>query len=848
MSNSQDSQSSHVNQQQVHVVFVYHPNVDLHASQLPTAIVKRVAALYSLNRATILIGQVRYGHSQKVENDSNDDVQQHLASSSKSKVHPFITVDEYEKDLSEACACPSNVLQDRTNDVRFARTAPSWQHDLQMTIESNQGTDDANDELGSIVDGLVAAIEVCSKNLPSSLLTPFQLFSSQSTLTSPLARYLVHLLPSNKSIDLREEHNPHSNLDSSHDSWNWKRAATELGKAGSWPITAVMSGINSSTIIPAEAERVHQVITEQLPTSLPSNRDTPSVLGVSFKSHHLVKSMLLTGLSEAAVMAAKATSSANPHAMNKKKTRKLSTSEASQSIQAIQQSALNSSNSASRPTESDRQAMQKVLFLQQQQQMMLRNLKLLKDRQDREATTDPNHTSRIRLLEKYRDQLMTQHQLLRSYAANMSSSSALTDLSGALSALIAIDKEASEQGFHLGGPSNIQALMSRHRQHLQQQEQKAQNPYTALEMQPSVTSAADNALKRPGGQSFWIGAILWSIALPNKQRSQVATFVTAQCAPNTNKDNLMLPWPQKFVVSEVQSVSLASLQRHAATNGTPCILFQPQPLPQMQDKNERPPGAPNQQQTNESMYTMLARMIDSKKGCAFLKLQGPNAAPEAGIVVVPTTPPGGGTTKRLLGLIFRTSVPWHLFTPQPPAASSTNVAGASLPSSSIAPQFVAGPQVQMQQPILHQVQQPATQSSGIAPDAIFRGQQGVGPLNPQPAPWAPQQTPSENTSQQSEQSQQLLQRLLMQQNTSAPLANVMPQNIDIGALAQQFNLTSQANQQQAQPTSFMQQTLQQPWSSSYNGMNYNSNPVDTNQQMDSIDVSSLQRMLGLPPT
>lgn len=729
--------------QKVHLIFLYHPQIDITASTIPNAILKRLSTLYG-HPKNLLVGQIRYGQLHPSSSSSipvNVDLSTLLSPNSKLSITSFVPTDEFIRINTAQQTDEDSFLTDPWSDVRAIRRRP-WQDELD---ELMLGTESKQDAVLCIADGLVAAVEM---------------FARSSITTNPLARYLIHLIPDSSSkLDLRNDIHPHSNLDSTHDQWNWDRAATELGKIGVWPSTVILPDIGSSlAMLSVEAERLHRTISDNLPSALPSISDSPSILGASFRPVTFAKGMLLSGYSDAAGLAARAAANANVPITNRKRQRRQGVKGDQSGEQAFKKDEIpnNTAKSANdvsgnsisqtlpdpspRKSIPEAQSIQKILFLQQQQQMMMRNVKILQQ-QEEEKTSNKGSPTRNRLLNQFREQLDSQQDKLKSYQVKLSTGGSIPDLSNSLNALMAIDREATDQGIHLGGPSNMQALVARHRQQKQQQQQANESapanaqvpagPKTAIASDTTnqTTGASDSQqARRPGGQVFWAGAITWNMALPNKQRNHAATFVMAQCAPNTDQSTLLLPWPQKFMISEVRTVSLSTMQQYATSHATPCIIFNPKPLPgSIQGGNA--PDAPSANKTNEAMYMMLARMIDSKKGCAYMKLQdAPNAPAEAGIVIVPTAPAPGSTARRLLGLVFKEPVPWHMFLPQTaPGQGSAQPAGTTAngqggPAGNV---FVRPPATPQAPPALFQQQQASARP--IVPQTPQQTQQSGGP-------------------------------------------------------------------------------------------------------------------------
>lgn len=909
--------------QKVHLIFLYHPQVDITTSPIPNAILKRLSTLYG-HPKNLLIGQIRYGqlHPSSTSTPANVDLDTLLSPNSKLSATSFVSTDEFIR-INTAQQINSNdsFLIDTWSDVRAIRRRP-WQDELD---ELTLGSESKQDAVLCIADGLVAAGEM---------------FARFSITTNPLARYLVHLIPDSSSkLDLRNDIHPHSNLDSTHDQWNWDRAATELGKIGAWPSTVVLPDSGASiAMLSVEAERLHRTISDNLPPTLPSISDAPSILGASFRPVTFAKGMLLSGYSDAAGTAARAAANANIPITSRKRQRRQSVKggqlggQTNKNDEGAGGSILNvngaSANTISQPlpdttprkSVSEAQAIQKVLFLQQQQQMMMRNVKILQQ-QEEDKGSNKGSPTRNRLLNQFREQLDSQQDALRSYQIKLSSGGLIPDLNNSLNALMAIDREATNQGIHLGGPSNMQALVARHRQQLLAQQQKAQEqlagtaPSTAQpSVPPSTTTIGEvstqptdvsdgQQVRKPGGQVFWVGAITWNMALPNKQRNHAATFVMAQCAPNTDQSTLLLPWPQKFTISEVKTVSLSTMQQYATSHGTPCIIFNPKPLPNSVQGGPSP-DAPSANKTNETMYMMLARMIDSKKGCAYMKLQdAPNAPAEAGIVIVPTAPAPGSTARRLLGLVFKEPVPWHMFLPQTvpgaavavqPGTVAANVqstqAGnvfARPPSTPQAPPALFQQQQASARPVMPQTPQQSQQigvSTGGTPSQATPIPPAMGTLSALSAAQMTQQIPAWAASALANQQQQPKQNAIpaslaaLQQamqmnaggmlntgnanfggnneNKNVNLANIFGggdgnrMNIDFNALASQLNIPvnrtgmpnqQQTSQQQGNPAIFNQSI----WSDNNNANN--TNPMMNNTTINPNAFANINNAGIQPP-
>ena len=685
---------------------------------------------------------------------------------------------------------------------------------------------------------------------------------------------------------------PHSNLDSTHDRWSWIKAAQELGKMGVWPSTHVIplspNAIPSS--LTPECEKVHKCILDELPSMYPSISDTPSILGGLYKGTSNGHGLLLSGFSDASATAARATAGVSAQ-LNKKRGRKASMGskslkdkdrEEGQPASSTRDLGLGPSTADGQTSgmgriDLDKGTVNRILFLQQHQQKMMGNLAIAA-RLHQTKAPDQDSPARKRLLEHFRDQLIAQQAALKAQAAIVYSGGAVPNLNNSLTELMAIDKDASEKGLQLGGPGGLQqSMMQRQKQAMQQQmlqqQQSTANPpindaSTALAI-PAASSAMPSLLtaspqiqaqqKKPGGvQAFWSGAILWTIALPNNKRNQAMTIVSAHCAPNTAKDTLLLPWPQRLNISEVQAISMSSLQAYAAKNSTSCILFQPLNAAAL----PRPQGGAPPQQSNETMYVMLAKMIDSKKSCAYISLQKENHPSEAGIVIVPTPTQAGGNSRRLLGLVFRHAVPWHLFgstagqpptlqgqqMPQAPQQLSMPPAGQFGTSSNTAPQS----QVQASlsslplQQGLFQPQQHASQLSSSLTSAPSHQQLPVWAQPIAPTSFAPSHVNSNDSS-----------STPFAPPAAPPLPSASPADIlgssgiDFDTLSRRLNFPGQpqVNQQQPAPPSVTAGMFNS------NIWNTPTTASQTNQQQaidppssSSIDLEALQRLLGLNST
>lgn len=713
---------------------------------------------------------------------------------------------------------------------------------------------------------------------------------------------------------------PHSNFDSTHDRWSWMKAAQELGKMGAWPITHMLpSHINgTASSLSAECEKVHRCILDELPADYPSNTDSPNILGAQYKITGNAQGLLLSGLSDAAAIAAKAAISITTMA-SRKRSRKhtvdgrsindklhndngLKRDDNSQQGASVQSSTTNDIRSnIDAKGETFKMAVNKIIFLQNQQQKMMRNLALAAQKQQ-ERPMDNESPARQRLIEQLRDELIAQQTVLKSHASVLHSGGPVPNLNATLNSLISIDKNARDKGLQLGGPSEMQmAIVQRQKQlmHQQQQQQQQQNQQTqqqqSLDNQsqmpmltsgtqattqgsesiastmPSQATASAQSLqqkKSGAGQAFWNGAILWSVTTPNKERNQAAVFVSGHCAPKTSKDTLMLPWQQKLTISEIQTISIPAIQTFAAQNSTSCVLFQPLAAPQANKSGPNEGNAaPSPQQSNEAMYVMLARMIDTRKACAFIPLQGENCTPEAGLVIIPTPTQAGGNQRRLLGLVFKQNVPWHLFGGK---QSTSNGAQQSLQSQT---QTLAGavrpllPAQQQQPPQHQQISQPFSLQAalkagqfaspatnlptstilGNAQQNLFQPQQQInqanGVLNQQQLPLWVQNAASNQSAP--------LQTANTGNTPASSATDLMASGgIDFQALANQFRFSTQ-------PAAFQQHNAINPTNSSSfpaNSFQPNQGAWDTqlmqphqaaSGQSAPVDLEAIQRLLGL---
>jgi hypothetical protein len=752
-----------------------------------------------------------------------------------------------------------------------------------------------------------------------------KLFSRTTPLiTPPLARYLIHILPDNAPLDLNDASFPHSNLDSHHDDWSWLKAAQELGKMGVWPSTHIIPSSNNTVLssLTPESEKVHNSILDELPSTYPSITNAPSILGGAYKRTSSGQGLLLSGFHDAAAITARSLAGAAA-LLSRKRTRKSSMLAKSQKGPIKEEGVEGTIPSlASNDTvmkdgkpagvareEIDKNLVNKLMFLQQQQQMMMRNLAIAAHQQQSKAQ-DSDTPARHRLLDQFRDQLIAQQTTLKAHAATISSGGTVPNLSmsNSLTNLMNIDKDASEKGLHLGGPGGMQQTMElRQRQLMHQQQQAQQQQQGQQQVQKSVdasntsslpasieansamakttTTTATTAPQKKAGasQSFWNGSIMWTVALPNNSRNQAVCFVSAQCAPNTTQDTLMLPWPQKLTISAIQSISIPALQTYATKNSTSCILFQPSlPTQQMANGASLP-----SQQTNEAMYNMLAKMIDSKKSCAFLSLQGENCTPEAGILVVPT-PTQTGNLRRLLGLVFKQSIPWHLL-----GGTSKNTA-QSQPAAPLQqqqqPQQIQQQQqqqIQTQRLNLQMPQQLQAAASHFATNAGAPAQTQAAAMPSSVPTTTPQQALFQPQQQMSQINPLLASNLASNQqlpswaqpvaaaNTSfasppppAPPAIstssadlLASSGIDFSALASQLNIYGQQQQQQQPAPTFNANMFNNDiWNTtSSNANNIAGAPLQQQQQQQggaprttqpppSVDLEALQRLLGLGST
>jgi hypothetical protein len=153
---------------QVHLIFLYHPAADPRNSPLPDAIVRRLEGLYQTGgTCTIHIAHIRYGQlatdtTKSTKAEGEIDLQRFLSSTAHLALSPFVLSSVYWQ--QREASAQNSIHFDIVNSIREPREE-SFQDTLSNLLEQNETPESqskANNPLGCLADGLVAALEVSS--------------------------------------------------------------------------------------------------------------------------------------------------------------------------------------------------------------------------------------------------------------------------------------------------------------------------------------------------------------------------------------------------------------------------------------------------------------------------------------------------------------------------------------------------------------------------------------------------------------------------------------------------------------------------------------------------------------
>ncbi|PWN45995.1 hypothetical protein IE81DRAFT_338858 [Ceraceosorus guamensis] len=330
-----------------------------------------------------------------------------------------------------------------------------------------------------------------------------------------------------------------------------------------------------------------------------------------------------------------------------------------------------------------RSALTRLMFVQQQQATMIRNLTIT---QRAEAATASKE--RQMALERLRAKLVAAHEAITAQSKALGSGGGPPDVQKALAALVHISQEAESMGVHLGLSKQVLAVAAKVASGQSAPSANGSAPAAAPPQQPFQASATapaqavneanakfgqlgsdsairgvpppdflqatGNATAAPAQASssrptpYWSGPIVWSVNDPNNpgMKREIASFVSASANSRTAKENLNLPWPARLNLGSMTPLDMPALQAYVGTRQTPAVLFTPRP------PGQASPGEPDVPAHNVKAYEMLASTLRDRKCCALI----PHGAPGAGIVLVPM-PTVAAQMTRLLGLVFKEAAP-----------------------------------------------------------------------------------------------------------------------------------------------------------------------------------------------
>ncbi|CEH17735.1 hypothetical protein CBOM_04127 [Ceraceosorus bombacis] len=406
-----------------------------------------------------------------------------------------------------------------------------------------------------------------------------------------------------------------------------------------------------------------------------------------------------------------------------------------------------------------RSALTRLMFVQQQQAMMIRNLTIT---QRADAATSSKE--RQMALERLRAKLVAAHEAITAQSKALGSGGGPPDVQKALAALVHISQEAESMGVHLGlskqvlavaakvasgqnAPSaNGTALAAAPPQQLAQASVTApaqtRNEASAKFGQPGSDSAlrvapppgflqaTGNATAAPAQASssrptpYWSGPIVWSVNDPNNpgMKREIASFVSASANSRTAKENLNLPWPARLNLGSMTPLDMPALQAYVGTKQTPAVLFTPRP------PGQTSPGEPDVPAHNVKAYEMLASTLRDRKCCALI----PHGAPGAGIVLVPM-PTVAAQMTRLLGLVFKEAAPLQAL------ASAASTGGAKQVGTQVSGRPFADPSLEANRPPLMPMAGQSGHPSGQLPPVQQQPTQATGSR--------PSEAPPSNSSQ-----------------------------------------------------------------------------------------------------
>lgn len=394
-----------------------------------------------------------------------------------------------------------------------------------------------------------------------------------------LARHLLHI--TDTALDLDIHARPLANVRASYDDWGWEAASAAMYERDIHL---------SSVLAESEAEKGGEDLHRRI-VGPKENDDATNILGSSaLPTGYRV---LLSGLTEAKSSKKRSAGEDGDAAAKRLKGDGRLDSmpgrgqlPSGAQVGKVGQPLPGTGQAPAGLVKPDQTQINKVLFLQQQQAMMLRNLAIAA-KQSANAQSGEDASSappmQRQYLEQLKNQLIAQQNALRLQAQQLTSGKGPPpNFNLSLHSLVNIDKEAREMGVNLGGPSTLEqqrqqtapGQQARPPQQTssvapgtqvlnaqaagvaaqagdglaaaaQTQQQQVQQAQQAIIGQPPTAGPGATTARPPtapatgGGKPFWTGGISWSINDPNtKQKRDIATLVMASAAPNAHLQDL----------------------------------------------------------------------------------------------------------------------------------------------------------------------------------------------------------------------------------------------------------------------------------------------------------------------
>jgi len=301
----------------------------------------------------------------------------------------------------------------------------------------------------------------------------------------------------------------------------------------------------------------------------------------------------------------------------------------------------------------DAALLNKVVLLQQQQAVMLKNLSRWAVASQASGATG---TMQSQMIEQFRQRLAAQQHAIKQQSDRLRTGKS-TDLNLLWQALVTIDKEAKEAGLHLGGPSSHGTGASMERSRSRSSAAPASVPAASARAAPGAPPSRSSVV--------WQGILRWSTGDVNP----LFTLLVAMCGSSTAQALLGLPWPNVLTIRALVPVHPPHLQHLIASHRVPCVLLAVRPFP--------PSLAVRGAENNESNYQALCTMLEQHQRAAYVA----HGEPGCGLLIVTLTNAQLGSSNaphapRLIAMVFRTPIPFaQLSGADTGAASAPNTRG-----------------------------------------------------------------------------------------------------------------------------------------------------------------------------